>query len=60
MGGEGGDPCVFGVVFHFFHGRSHLNLLLWKYWGLAQLLQTAVPFTKANSGECSKPALITS
>lgn len=37
----------------FFMGRESSESLLWKYLGLA-LLQTAVPFTKANSGNVLK------
>lgn len=35
-------------------GRKSSESLLWKYLGLAQLLQTAVPFTKASNGNVLK------
>lgn len=42
------------VGFFFFHGKKSSESLLWKYLGLARLLQTTVPFTKANSGKVLK------
>lgn len=53
--GRGFLMCVwlYGWIF-FSMGRKSSESLLWKYLGLAQLLQTTVPFTKANSDNVLK------
>lgn len=52
--GRGCSMYIWLCVSFFFMGRESSELLLWKYLGLAQLLQTTIPFTKANSGNVLK------